>query len=708
MSEVIAQVQIRMPFALKHGDTFLVADTTGDITNPKEGMFDNDTRVLSYLKLTLAGHAPEPLSASVSRDNVYFVAHMTNRRLPLLGTPEQATPEGVLHLARRRLIFKRRLYECLTLTNFSVSPAQFPLEIRFGVDFHDLFEVRGRHRRERGQMLPPRIGTQEISFRYEGLDGLERRSVIAFSPAPDKLEPGLAEFRIELAPYSATALYLEVGPQVEEAPSQMRFRGAAAAARKAMRREIRRGARVASSTALFTAWLEKSAADLALLTTELETGPYPYAGIPWFSTVFGRDAIITALQTLWLNPELARGVLRFLARNQAREHSAFQDAAPGKILHEMRKGEMPAHGEVPFARYYGGVDTTPLFVLLAGAYARRTADLSTIEELWPALLAAMQWIEGEGDSNKDGFLDYARGAETGLKNQGWKDSQTSVFHADGSFPNGPIALVEVQGYVYAARLAMAELAERRGDQKAAKLWRQKAEALRAAVEACFWMEDIGFYGLALDGHGELCRVRTSNAGQLLWSGLPSPERANRVIRMLASPAFNSGWGIRTLATGEPHYNPMSYHNGSVWPHDTALCLSGMARYAERSEVVRILSQMHEAAVHFGFRLPELFCGFQRAPGESPIPYPVACMPQAWAAGSVFMLLQAVLGLSIDGATKEIRLERPALPPDVHELRLRGLPLGERRVDLRFQQVGGRVVCMAEGQHRGKVRIVLEE
>ena len=685
--------------ALKHADTFLVFGAGGDIGAPSEGLFDNDTRVLSRLHLSLGGRRPERLSAALSQDNVFFSAHLTNRKLLARGVV--ATPEGVIHIERRRFLWQRRLYERIALTNFGQAAVRVPLEIGFGADFRDMFEVRGARRRARGTVTPPVVGSDRVVLAYTGLDGVWRRSVVAFAPAPARLDQGEARFAVDLAPNATAVVHLEVGPG-EATPSEARFRAGAAAARRAMRRVRRRGARLSSGTPLFAAWLDRSAADLALLTTELDTGPYPYAGIPWFSTTFGRDAIITALQTLWLDPDLARGVLRFLAHNQAQEHSRFRDAAPGKIVHEMRKGEMTAQDELPFARYYGGVDTTPLFVVLAGAHAERTGDFGLVEELWPALVAAMGWIEGEGDSNGDGLLDYARGEASGLANQGWKDSSDSVFHADGTLAEGPIALVEVQGYVFAASRTMAALAARRGDAAAAAHWAARAEAVRAAVEARFWMEDLGCYALAIDGAGAPCRVRASNAGQLLWSGLPAPERARRVIGQLGTAGFDTGWGVRTVAREAARFNPMSYHNGSVWPHDTALCAAGAARYGGRELALRLLQRMFEAAVRFGMRLPELFCGFARAPGEPPIAYPVACLPQAWAAGSAFMLLQSALGLAVDGARGEIRVDRPALPHGVNLLRVRGLRVGNATSTLIFRRMGERVACSAE---EGPVRIV---
>ncbi|WP_028238456.1 amylo-alpha-1,6-glucosidase [Stutzerimonas azotifigens] len=681
-------------FVLKEGDSFLVADAYGDLAGQEDGLFRNDTRVLSSWRLRIADQRPALLSSAVSEDNVFFTAHLSNHPLPVLGEP--GTPQGVIHIERKRLLWDGRLYERLALTNFADEPAVVPLTLAFAADFRDMFEVRGSRRAQRGEQEQAQVGEREVLLRYRGLDDQLRCSAISFSSAPAALSQDWAAFSIDLAPGEQWALYLEVGAEADQ-PSQARFRHAAAQARRCMRRRRRRGAQLKASGRLFQAWLDKSRADLALLTTELPTGPYPYAGIPWFSTPFGRDAVITALQTLWFDPALARGVLAYLARHQARETSSFRDSEPGKIMHETRKGEMSAVNELPFGRYYGGVDTTPLFVALAGAYARRSGDLAFIESIWEALESAIGWVEGQADEHPQGLLAYARGEDSGLINQGWKDSHDSVFHADGSTPEGPIALVEVQGYAYRAFLEMAELAQWRGDDHRASRWRGRAERLREAVERHFWQDPLRFYALALDGTGRPCRVRASNAGHLLFSGLPDAERGRQAGQQLLSRAFNSGWGIRTLVPEAARFNPMSYHNGSIWPHDMAICAAGLARYGERDGVVRLLGGLFEAAAHFGMRLPELFCGFERAPGEAPIAYPVACLPQAWAAGSVFMLLQACLGLSIDGRQAQVTVERPRLPTGIDRLQLRGLEVGETRIDLTFQRLGERTVVFSEAQ-----------
>jgi glycogen debranching enzyme len=670
--------------SLKDGDAFIVADANGDILGATDGFFDDDTRLLSRFRLLVGERPPSGLGSAVSRDNVAFTFHGANRPLPVMG--QKATPPGVMHVERRRFLWDRRLYERVRVTNHSLDDELLPLIIEFGADFRDMFEIRGIGRGAHGKLAAPIIDGRQIIFGYRGLDEIERASVVAFSEPPGRFSAHRAEFLFSLSPRFRFELYIEVGRGVDEPPSRHRFRAAAAAATRDARQRRRQGARIRARGPRFNAWLDQARADLALLTSNLPTGPYPYAGIPWFSTPFGRDGVITAWQMLSIDPSLARGVLRYLAAHQAHEVSAFRDAAPGKIMHETRRGEMSNTCEVPFGLYYGSVDSTPLFVALAGAYADRTGDLDLIRELWPALTAALGWIETYGDSNGDGLIDYARGEDSGLSNQGWKDSEDSIFHADGRFPDGPIALVEVQGYAFAAFRAMAALGGRLGDERSAA-WAERAEAIRQAVEGRFWMEDEGFYGIAIDGEGRLCRPPASNAGHLLFVGLPSPERAERVRARLVSGDFDTGWGLRTLASSAVRFNPMSYHNGSVWPHDTAICAAGLSRYGHRAAAASVLDSLGRAATKFNMRLPELFCGFARAPGEPPIAYPVACMPQAWAAGSVFMLLEACLGLSIDGWAGRLRLNNPQLPQGVDRLTFNDLAVGSRRVDLILSRGG---------------------
>jgi len=690
-------------YAQKDRDTFIVSDASGDITGQGDGLFHNDTRLISRLKLLIGPAKPSLLSAAVAEDNVFFTSNGANQALPLPGGP--MSPPGILHVERKRFLWDERLFERISIVNYSRDAVFTPLAVEFDADFHDMFEVRGVKRKQRGVRAPAQLDGRSVRYRYVGLDAVERCSVITFSEPPGRLGPNRADFMFSLAPESRFELFVEAGPHDGHTPGKARFRANAARARWAMRARRRHGARTTSSGRLFNNWLAKSRADLALLVTHMETGPYPYAGIPWFSTAFGRDAIITAWQILWLDPSLAGGVLRYLAAHQAEEVSAFRDSAPGKIMHETRKGEMPAVGEVPFARYYGGVDTTPLFVALAGAYAERTGDFALIDDLWPALERAVHWMEAFGDSTGDGLIDYARGATSGLANQGWKDSEDSVFHADGRFPTGPIALVEVQGYAYAAWRAMALFAERRDDTERAALWTARARRLQEAVERRFWMEDQGFYGIAVDGAGDLCRVLSSNPGHLLFAGLVGRDRARRLTQKLLSSAFASGWGLRTLAAGEARFNPMSYHNGSVWPHDTAICAMGMARYGERTGVVKLMANLFETAANFEMRLPELFCGFPRCPGEPPVAYPVACLPQAWAAGSVFMMLQACLGLHVNATKGRVDIYDPHLPLGIDRLKISGLRVGAAATDLVFERMGDHVAVRSRPVEGLSVRVL---
>jgi glycogen debranching enzyme len=689
-------------WALKDGDSFVVSDPHGDISGGPDGLFDADTRLISQLRLLIGGKRPTLLSSGVTADNVIFTFHGANRPLPPTGGG--VVPPGVLHVERRRLIWRGRLYERIRLTNHGPDEILAPVTIEFGADFRDMFEVRGDTRAARGVLAEPELTGRGVAFAYAGLDGVKRTSVIAFSEAPQRLTADRADFMAWFRPKGSFDLYIEAADTADERPGERRFRQAAAQARRAMRARGRHGARPRSDSPSFNRWLDQSRSDLALLMTELPTGRYPYAGIPWFSTPFGRDGIISAWQMLLFDPGLARGVLTYLAGRQAKEASAFRDSQPGKIMHETRQGEMAALGEVPFGLYYGGVDTTPLFIGLAGAYAHRTGDLDFIRAIWPALTGAADWLRDFGDSDGDGLIDYARAAETGLANQGWKDSYDSVFHADGRFPKGPIALVEVQGYAFAAWRAMADLSERIGEPGAPE-WAAQAERVRAAVEERFWMEDEGFYGIAIDGEGRLCRTLASNAGHLLFCGLPSPERAERVMQRLAGAEFSTGWGVRTLARGQARYNPMSYHNGSVWPHDSALCVAGMARYGDRDRVGELLRDLFGTAQHMQMRLPELFCGFPRRPGEPPVPYPVSCSPQAWAAGAAFMMTQSLLGVTIDAFDKTVAIVRPRLPEGVNHLTLRGLEIGGCRVDLAFERVRQGLVVAAAPNCSADLKVV---
>ena len=489
-------------------------------------------------------------------------------------------------------------------------------------------------------------------------------------------------------------------------PTTYFFRGLVALKRE-LKAATRHIASVETSNSLVNEVLCRSMADLYMLRTGTQDGPYPYAGIPWYSTTFGRDGIITAMEMLWVDPAIAAGVLRRLARLQALKFDKQADAAPGKILHEMRAGEMAALGEVPFAQYYGTVDATPLFIMLAGQYLQRTGDLSLIRQIWPAIERALTWLDGPADIDGDGFIEYARGAQTGLSNQGWKDSHDAVFHADGRLAEGPIALVEVQGYVYAAKLAAAMCASAMGLGEQAARLAEEAEQLRRRFEAAFWIEDGGFYALALDGSKAPCRVRTSNPGQALATGIIAPDRGALVAASLLGADFYSGWGVRTVARGEARYNPMSYHNGSIWPHDNAMLAQGLARYGAKRGVILIFESLIRAASYLDHRrIPELYCGFARRPGRGPTLYPAACSPQAWAAAAPFSLIQSMLGLEFRPDAAEIRLNNPVVPALAGAITLRNVRLGKASADFTVHPSPGGGIALEVLRTQGDLRISL--
>ena len=619
--------------------------------------------------------------------------------LPFPGGP--IAPPGVLHIERKRFLWDQRLYERICLVNYSRDEVIIPLTFEFDSDFRDMFEVRGLTRAKRGYRHAPDIGGRSVTFRYDGLDGVERTSVITFSDPPGRLSGNRAEYYYPLGPEGRLELYIEIGLEPGPTPTRERFRSGAARARFAMRARRRKGARLRTSGRLFSQWIEKSRADLALLTTEMDTGPYPYAGIPWFSTAFGRDGILTAWQVLWCDPSPAKGVLTYLAKHQATEVSAFRDSAPGKIQHETRRGEMANLGEVPFARYYGGVDTTPLFVALAGAYAERTDDMALIEALWPSLCAAVGWIETYGDTDGDGLIDYARGAESGLANQGWKDSQDSVFHADGRFATGPIALVEVQGYAFAAYQAMAGLAKRRGDEDAAAAgWPRPSASARRSSSVSGWRRKASTPSRSTaQASSAACALQPRPPAVRQARGAAAGAQGGRTpavapVQLRLGRAHPGGWRGALQPDELPQRLGLAARHGDRHP--------GAPHYGERDGVVALMAAMFETADGLEMRLPELFCGFQRQPGEPPVAYPVACLPQAWAAGSVFMMLQACLGLTV--AADHVTIVDPRLPIGIDRLWIDALQVGDQTINLAFERHDDRIVVQSNAR-AGLVKVL---
>jgi len=667
----------------KNGDTFGVFDAHGDIMPVEageQGLYHDGTRFLSRLELLLGRHRPLVLGSRISEDNVVFAADLTNP--DILRDSRVIVPRGELHILRSRVLFNGGYSERIHVSNHALQPIEVPITISFDADYADVFEIRGTRRSRRGRRLPDRQG-QDWVLGYVGLDGVERRTKLRFNRRPDRIEPRTVTFLVPLDQHDSHDLEMQVICEIDATSRIARsYADAVDESRRYARTSDTRGCEVTSSSETFNRWVRRSTADLRMMITETAHGPYPYAGIPWFSTPFGRDGIITALELLWAAPNVARGVLTFLAGTQARDFSDPQDAQPGKILHEMRGGEMAALAEVPFGRYYGSADATPLFVMLAHAYFERTADHAFIEHLWPHVLAALDWMMTSGDPDGDGFIEYARRSETGLIQQGWKDSHDSVSHADGSLAHSPIAVCEIQGYAYAAWRGAARLSQARGDARTAAEWNGRADKLRGAFEKAFWCDELGTYALALDGDKRPCRIRTSNAGHCLYGGIVSPERARQVTDTLLSDTSFAGWGIRTVASGERRYNPMSYHNGSIWPHDNALVAAGMARYGFNAAASRVMNGMLDlSAVVDLHRLPELICGFPRREAEFPTLYPVACAPQAWAAAAVYMLLASCLGLEVDAPAQRVSISRAVLPEPLDWVRLTNLAIGNASLDL---------------------------
>ncbi|HVX99851.1 MAG TPA: amylo-alpha-1,6-glucosidase [Pseudorhodoplanes sp.] len=704
-----ASLQERRPRTLKCGETFAVFDHNGDVLSgpgSPEGLYHRDTRFLSHFYLTVDGARPMLLSSTLRDDNATLTCDLTNPDL-YDRSGALALSHDLIHVRRSRFLWNGTCFERLAIRNFDVAPRRVRLTLAFAADFADLFEVRGTERKRRGTVHPAKVEQAGVLLAYTGLDRVQRTTWLRFEPRPARLDGNHAVFEIDLDPRRPTTLFVEIRCDEMAAgePPRRAFFIALRDARRALRSSASRAASLATSNETFNEAIRRSISDLTMLTTDTEHGPYPYAGIPWFSTVFGRDALITALQMLWLDPALARGVLRYLAAHQATATDPAADAEPGKILHEVRHGEMARLREVPFGKYYGSVDSTPLFVILAGAYLERTGDIESIRRLWPNVEAAIGWMTTSGDQDGDGFVEYSRMTAEGLVNQGWKDSHDSVFHADGSLARGPVAIAEVQAYAYGAWRAAGHMAAALGQAEKAAAWRARAEGLRRQFDRAFFDEDLGSYVLALDGDKKPCRVLASNAGHALFTGIAYPERAKTVATTLMQSVFFSGWGIRTVASTEARYNPMSYHNGSVWPHDNALIAAGLARYGLRHETARVFEGLYAASTYIDLRrLPELFCGFSRQRSQGPTFYPVACAPQAWAAAAPLSLVQSCLGLCFDVGARQVMLDRPILPKFLDELVVRRLSLGDDSVDLALRRFGSEVVVTVLSR-RGDVSVV---
>ncbi len=694
-------------YGIKEGDVFVIMNPLGDIypteVSPDQGLYRDDTRFLSRLELRVEGMIPHLLSSTVKEDNVLFTADLTN---PCLNKSCCRIEKDTIHIFRSRFIHGHVLHERIRLKNYNNQDVKLKLEIFFDADYFDIFQLRGVKRKKKGECLPVDVQNSRVVFSYRGADRVTRYTTINFSPQPEHLREKEAVFQVSLPPHGEYEIFISIAIGYGSDYAVLDYDRSFDITTNRIKSIICSTVQVHTSNEQFNDFLNRSRADICTLVTETPYGLYPYAGIPWYSTTFGRDGIITALECMWIAPDIARGVLRFLAAHQADSVDPDNDAEPGKIPHEIRKGEMARTGEVPFAHYYGSVDATPLFVILTGEYFRRTGDLETVVELWDNIRRALRWIKDYGDLDQDGFVEYQRHTEKGLVNQGWKDSHDSVFHSDGTLAKGPVALVEVQGFVYQAWNNANKLARIIGDDETVRMAQSMLRRLKSNFQRAFWSKKIGMYALALDGQNRPCEVRTSNAGYTLFTGIATKKAAKRIARTLLSDEFFTGWGIRTLSKQEVRYNPMSYHNGSVWPHDNALIALGLSRYGFKKEVLQILTGLFDASLFVELhRLPELFCGFERRPGEGPTLYPVACQPQAWASAAVFLILQAALGLSFESETNSIIFRNPTLPYYIDAVEIHNLTMLDSSVDLFLERYKDDVVVKVI-KKEGDVNIVI--
>jgi glycogen debranching enzyme len=674
---------------LKEGDTFALFEVHGDVyqvPSGSHGIYHNGMRYLSKMQLTLNGLKPLLLSSFPREDNQMIIVDLTNPDLSLQNT--DAVLRGTIHILRSKFLWQGAYHEKISFINFGLEPLTFSVELNYDADFADIFEVRGTPRQKKGERLQTQKSESGLTFAYKGLDNVIRETKIDLDPKPASVTQHVVRYQLSMNPKDEVAIDITTTfIERDEKKEVLGFDAAKNAMNTYLDKVRDYCAGILTSNDQFNQWINRSKNDLITMTTRTPHGSYPYAGIPWYSTPFGRDGILTAFECLWVEPELARGVLHYLAQTQAKDFNDFQDAEPGKIFHETRGGEMAELGEIPFKLYYGTIDATPLFVCLAGAYLERTNDLETLKQIWPNIEKALYWIDNYGDIDGDGFVEYKTKSSKGLTNQGWKDSFDSIFHDSGKLADEPIALCEVQGYVYDAKVSAAAIAKALGIDDASEELKHQAEQLKDNFNKQFWSDAKQVYVLALDGKKHTCDVISSNAGHCLFSGIATPERARLTAKNLLNENMFSGWGIRTIAMSEARYNPMSYHNGSIWPHDNAIIAYGFSRYNLMDEAAKVLKGVFDTAIHSDdYRLPELFCGFDRIKGQGPTSYPVACAPQAWSVGAIFMLIQSCLGMRIKAAENTISFCQPVLPAFLKEITISNLRINDQRVILQIRKM----------------------
>jgi glycogen debranching enzyme len=698
--------------SVKEGETFLYSDIEGNLDDRVElglGLYHLDTRFLSHYRLRIAGRDPILLSSSAER---VYVSHVDLTNPDLYEEDRPPIGQHTLNIRRIRAI-RGRLYERIRIKNYNPHPVDVDIDLTFGADFADVFEVRGLARETDGTYDPPTTSDRSIEFGYVGEDGIRRQTRIEFGVRPTRVEVrgdlAHAWFTVRLPAHETATIPLVVEPVVEgRYPPPGDFDEVVHSLRHSYEDWERECAQIRTDNEVFDQLLGRGLRDLRALYTEMDGAGIIAAGIPWYVAVFGRDTLITSHQMLMLSSRPARDSLQVLAGLQGSSMDDWRDEEPGKILHEIRKGELARAGRIPHTPYFGSVDATPWFLILLAQYFRWTNDLGFVKELLPAAEAALEWIDRFGDLDGDGFVEYHSRSPRGLRNQGWKDAHDSVIHADGRPAEPPIALAEVQAYVYMAKVRMADVYGALGDFERAVRLKDQATVLRRRFHEAFWMEEEGFFAGALDADKEPVRTIVSNPGHGLYCGIVEPRRAEDVARRLFEPDMFSGWGIRTMSKEAAGYNPMSYHNGTVWPHDNALIAAGLKRYGFLDATNRIATAMFEAAQYTDYmRLPELFCGFTRRAPSPPVQYPVACSPQAWAAGTPFLLLQGMLGISAAAHENVLTVNRPHLPPWLNEVEVRNLRVGDSTLSLVFRREG-ETTGFSLLSRDGDVRVVMEE
>jgi glycogen debranching enzyme len=698
--------------AIKEGETFLYSDIAGNLDDRREyghGLYHRDTRFLSHFRLKVSGRDPILLSSSSERAYMSYV-DLTNPELFADG--ETTVPQQTLNIRRVRAIHGR-LFERIRVKNYNPHPVMASMTFSLAADFADIFTVRGFPTEEPGHAEPPQVRGSRAEFTHQGIDRVTRKTVVEFGPEPDRLDvvgdQVTAEFTLALAPHQTRLISMTVDPVIGEVrPLAIEFDSAVHHLRRSYEDWERECTQITTDNEVFNNLLVRGLRDLRALYTSTDQGGTIAAGIPWYVAVFGRDALITSHQLMSVNPKPARDALRLLARYQGRKVDPWRDEEPGKILHEIRRGELAGAGAIPHTPYYGSVDATPLFVFLYAQCFRWTGDLEFAQELLPNVTAALDWIDNYGDMDGDGFVEYQTRSPRGVHNQGWKDSFDSVVHADGELAAPPIALVEVQGYVYMAKVRMADVFEAIGDYRSAARLREEAAELKSRFNHAFWMEDEKFFAMALDGDKRQVRTVVSNPGHCLYADIVDMDKAAHVASRLLRPDMFSGWGVRTMSKGAVAYNPMSYHNGSVWPHDNALIAAGLKRYGQVKATNRVVTALFDASIHADYmRLPELFCGFTRRTPNQPVGYPVACSPQAWAAGAPLLMLQAILGISARAHENMLTINKPHLPPWLNVVELRNLRVGSSRISLVFRREG-EITGFSLLDRKGDVRVLMEE